>query len=153
MSDNATGGKQRFVVYLDGESHWIGTHGGPYAPVKARELRGSMESHIARGNYRDWSIPEDAEKVEAVTREELRELKETSLRTDGGTGGSERECHIGSCGNKATREVWNTRGEKWLPVCDEGHFPMYSDRNRVRSLDTDRARCTEGEDRRTEGGQ
>lgn len=65
---------QQFVVYIC-EDGRVETHGGPYTPMKAREVRDAMRSHVDRENYRDWNIPEDTLSVETVTREKLRELR------------------------------------------------------------------------------
>lgn len=69
---------KKYVVYLlPGDNYRV--HGGPYTPMKAREVRRSMEKHIENGNHRDWNIPEETEEVKALTREELTELKLRSI--------------------------------------------------------------------------
>lgn len=79
MSEYTHRETNKFVVYLNDGGEWVGTHGGPYTPSKAREVRQSMENHIERGNHRSWSIPKSAKAVKCVSVTELRDLKSRSL--------------------------------------------------------------------------
>lgn len=72
--ESSAGVTQKFVVYHL-EDGGVRTHGGPYPPMKAKEVTEAMQSHVDRNNHRDWNIPEETTAVEAVTREELRELR------------------------------------------------------------------------------
>lgn len=76
MSYRETPVKKRFVIYIC-EDGRVETHGGPYPPIKAEEIRDSMRSHISNENYSSWSIPEDTIYVGSVTRETLRDLKDS----------------------------------------------------------------------------
>lgn len=63
--------EQQYVLY-ELESGDRELHGGPYAPMKAREVRQAMAQHVDRGS-RDWQVPEDAVDVVTVPRSEYRQ--------------------------------------------------------------------------------
>lgn len=88
--EDTTDATKKFVVYIleDGR---IDTHGGPYPPMKAREVTESMQSHVDRGDYASWNIPEETETVEAVTREKLRVLRGLPTPDDESAAGAFRE--------------------------------------------------------------
>ena len=67
MSDHSAGGTERFVIFILDDG-WPVTHGGPYPPTDAREIRDAMRKHKDNGNYNSWNIPENTEYIGSVTR-------------------------------------------------------------------------------------
>lgn len=67
------GTKREYIVFeLEDGSTEIG--GGPYPPMKAREMHQALHNHVRNGHHSGWDIPEEAVNAKRVPESEFQDV-------------------------------------------------------------------------------